>query len=151
MDNSIIYIFLILANIVAMAATYFSFGKRLSNDKKMMYSMITIGIIYIITLIVYFFSSIGIQNDKVSQSSRNMVTFSFVPVNTIILLPFLIHSFTKAKDKEIKTESLNKRVAIVAIIAVILIITEFFYFRNIQNNIIELGEQMKSETTTQNQ
>ena len=143
-----ISIFILLANVIAIVSTYFSFGKKLGKDKKMMYTMIAMGIIYIITLVVYFFSSIGISNSNVTNGSRNIITFTFVPVNTIILVPFLIRSFEKAKNKEIKTAKLNQRVAIIAVIGIILIITEFFYFRNIQKNIIDYGSQVSNTVVT---
>lgn len=139
-----ISIFILVANIIAIVSTYFSFGKKLGKDKKMMYTMIAIGVIYILTLIVYLLSSIGVNNSNVTSASREMITFTFVPVNTIILLPFLIRSFEKAKNKEIKTAKLNQRVIIVVVIAVILMITEFFYFRNIQKNIIDYGAQVSN-------
>lgn len=139
-----ISIFILVANIIVIVSTYFSFGKKLGKDKKMMYTMIAIGVIYILTLIVYLLSSIGVNNSNVTSASREMITFTFVPVNTIILLPFLIRSFEKAKNKEIKTAKLNQRVIIVVIIAVILMITEFFYFRNIQKNIIDYGAQVSN-------
>lgn len=150
MDNSIIMAFILLANIVAIVSTYVSFGRRLNKDKKILYTMISIGVVYIVTLIVYFFSSLGIANKEVAESSKNVITFSFVPVNVIILLPFLIRSFEKAKNKEIKTEQLNKRAVIVAVIAIILMVSEFFYFRNIQKGIINIGNQItNSEQNTQ--
>lgn len=151
MNNSVIYIFLMIANVIAIAAIYFAFGKRLSQDKKMLYTMISIGIIYIATLIVYFFSSIGVNNSNVTNVSRNMITFSFVPVNAIILLPFLIYSFAKTAEKELTEEKLKKRITIVAIIAIILVITEFFYFKNIQKNIITITESLKSEQSAQSE
>jgi predicted PurR-regulated permease PerM len=99
---------------------------------------------YIIILIIYWLSSIGIGNKTVSDSSKDLITFTFVPVNTIITLPYLIHSFEKKKNNEITMEQLNKRTIMVLIIAVILMIFEFFYFRNIQKGIIELVEQKQS-------
>ena len=74
-----------------------------------------------------------------------MITFSFVPVNVIIILPFLIRSFEKAKDKIITTAKLNKRVIIALIIGIVLIFTEFFYFRNIQKNIIDFGNKITEQ------
>lgn len=145
MNDSIIYIFILIANVVAILSTYLSLGKRLGKDKKMLYTMIAIGVIYIITLGVYFFSSLGIKNSNVSSNSKNMITFSFVPVNVIIILPFLIRSFEKAKDKIITTAKLNKRVIIALIIGIVLIFTEFFYFRNIQKNIIDFGNKITEQ------
>ena len=127
MDKSVIVIFIFVANVIALLLTYHSFDKRIEKNKRMMYTMIAIGTMYILILVIYFFSSIGIEKE-VSENSKNMITFTFVPVNTIIILPFLINSYKKAKAKEIKMESLNKRVIVIGIIAIILIILLLLVF-----------------------
>jgi hypothetical protein len=153
MNSIFLTIFILIANIIAIALLYYVFGKNIEKNKKLIYIMIAVGIMYIIILIIYWLSSIGIGNKTVSDNSKNFITFTFVPVNTIIILPYLIYSFGKKKNNEITMEQLNKRTIIVLIIAVILIIFEFFYFRNIQKGIIELVEQKQSnevETTEEN-
>ena len=102
--------------------------------------MISMGVMYILILLVYFFSSIGLSKETTTKA-KNMITFTFVPVNAIILLPLLIRSFTKKKDKKITTEQLNKRTIAVIIVGIIILVCEFFYFRNIQKGIIELVNQ----------
>ena len=83
-------LFILVANVVGLLLVYHSFDKRIDKNKKFMYTMICFGVMYILTLIIYFFSSIGINNENVSESSRNLITFTFVPINTIVLLPILI-------------------------------------------------------------
>lgn len=143
MDKLVIVLFIFVANCVALLLTYHSFDKKIDKNKRMLYTMIAVGVMYIVISITYFFSSIGIEKE-VSENSKNMITFTFVPVNSIIILPFLINSYKKARQKEIKMESLNKRVIIMGIIAIILITSEFFYFRNIQNGIIRMMNEMSN-------
>lgn len=140
MDNLIINLFIIIANAVAILLIYYSFDKKLDKTKKLLYTMISMGVMYILILLVYFFSSIGLSKETTTKA-KNMITFTFVPVNAIILLPLLIRSFTKKKNKKITTEQLNKRTIAVIIVGIIILVCEFFYFRNIQKGIIELVNQ----------
>lgn len=137
-----------VTNIVAILLIYHSFEKNLDKSKKLLYTMISMGVMYIAILIIYFFSSIGIDKD-VAKESKQMITFTFVPVNSIILVPFLIWSFNKKKHKEITTEQLNRRTIIMGVIAIILVIVEFFYFRNIEKGIINVKNQKEALNNTE--
>lgn len=148
MENIFIILFIVIANIVALLLTYHSFGKNIDKQKKMLYTMLGFGTMYIIILIIYWLSSIGIENKAASQSSKDMITFTFVPVNTIILLPILIRAYSKVKNKQMDIQTLNKRTIIMLIVGVVLIIGEFFYFRNIQEGIIKMIEEKKNEEVT---
>ena len=144
MINTIIYLFILAANIVSILLIYHSFNKNIEKNKKLLYTMIAMGVVYIIVLIVYFFSSIGLQKEAVQQS-KDMITFTFVPVNAIIIVPFLLKSFNKRKDNEISTEQLNVRTIIIGIIAIALVVGEFFYFRNIEKEIMDIVDKKQSE------
>ena len=71
--NTVIILFILIANIVAILLTYYSFSKDFEKSKKLFYTMISMGVIYIITLIVYLLSTIGIAKE-VAKSSKNMIT-----------------------------------------------------------------------------
>ena len=144
MSNLFINIFIILANIVAILLTYYSFNKNLDKSKKMLYTMISIGTMYIVILIVYFFSSLGLSKNT-SSNAKNMITFTFVPINAMIFLPILIRTFNKGKSKAITTKQLNRRVIIIAVIGIAVLVSEFFYFRNIQKGINKVLEAKKNE------
>lgn len=149
MENLLITLFILVANVVGLLLVYHSFDKRIDKNKKLMYTMIAFGIMYILTLIIYFFSSLGINNENVTENSRNMITFAFVPINTIILLPILIRSFNNRKINKITMEQLNRTTIIMIIIAIALIIIEFFSFRNIQKGIIEIFNYRQNEANNQ--
>lgn len=144
-----ITLFILVANVVGLLLVYHSFDKRVEKNRKLMYTMISVGIIYILTLIVYFFSSLGMNNENVTENSRNIITFSFVPINTIILLPILIRAYNNRRANKITTNQLNRTTIIMIIIAIILIIVEFFSFRNIQNGIISIFNDKQNEAMNQ--
>lgn len=139
--NIFINIFIFLANLVAILLLYYSWNKNFDKKNRALYTMIGIGVMYIGILIIYWLSSIGIDSSKVSESSRNMITFAFVPVNTIIILPFLVRSYGKVKYNEMKMSKFQKRVTIMAILILIIFISEFFYFRNVQKQILDMANQ----------
>lgn len=145
MENLLITLFILVANVVGLLLVYHSFDKRIDKNKKLMYTMIAFGIMYILTLIIYFFSSLGINNENVSESSRNLITFTFVPINTIVLLPILIRSFNNKKTNKITMEQLNRTTILMIIIAIALIIIEFFSFKNIQKGIIQIFNERQNE------
>ena len=143
MNDIFITVFILLANLVSIFLTYKSFDKNMEKNKRLLYTMISFGVMYILVLIVYFFSSIGIDKTA-SDTARSMITFTFVPVNAIIILPFLIRSFFRKRNNEISIEQLNTRAVIVLIIAVLILFGEFFYFKKIQNGIVDLYNQKKN-------
>ena len=69
----------------------------------------------------------------------------FVPVNVILFIPFIAFNYIKFKDKKIKQEDLFKKVFIIAIIAVIVLIGEYFYFKNIQNNVKQISQNVEEK------
>ena len=143
--KNFITLFILVANVVGILLVYHSFDNKIEKNKKLMYTMICFGIMYIITLITYFFSSIGIDNKNVSNSSKDMITFTFVPINTIIILPILIRSFNNRKMNKISMNQLNKTAILMFFIILILIILEFFCFRNIQKRIVDIFNIKQNE------
>ncbi len=144
MNNIVIFLFILVANVVSIFLIYYSFNKNIEKTKRLLYTMIAMGVIYILVLIVYFFSSIGMPKE-IAEQSKEMITFTFVPVNAIILIPFLLRSFNRRKDNSITTEQLNKRAIIVVIVAIALLVGEFFYFRNIEKGINDRINQKRNE------
>ena len=147
MTNLFILLFILVANIVSILSIYHSFDRNIEKTKRLLYTMIAMGIVYIVVLIIYFFSSIGIDK-QIATQAKQMVVFTFVPVNSIILIPFLLRSFNKRKDKEITARQLNNRAVTMFIIAVVLVVSEFFYFRNIEKGIGRIIEQQEASTNS---
>ena len=149
MDNVFIMGFIIVANLIAILLTYYSFNKSIEKTKRLLYTMISVGVMYILILIVYSFSSIGIAK-KASSAAKDMITYTFVPVNTILVLPFMIRSFNKRKENEITTSQLNMRATIVLIITIVILVSEFFYFRKIHSSQASQNLQNTENQNTSN-
>lgn len=147
--NSIITLFIIAANVIAILLVYFSLEKNMDKQRKIITIMASIGSVYIITLVVYLLSSIGVEKIAAAETVRNAIIMAFVPVNVILFLPFLIRSFKKMQSKIITMESLNRRVIVVAILAVIVLIAEGSYFRNYQKKLKELERNVSSNQEAQ--
>ena len=149
MDKLFILLFILVANIVSILLIYHSLDKNIEKTKRLLYTMIAMGVVYIIVLIVYFFSSIGIDK-RIATQAKQTIVFTFVPVNSIIVIPFMLRSFNKRKDREITGEQLNKRAVVMFIIAVVIVVSEFFYFRNIEKGIGRIIEQQEAASNTAN-
>ena len=133
----LIYGFIIIANVVAILSVYYSFGKSMEKNKRLLGTMITVGVVYIIVSIVYFFSSLGLEKNISSSTTKQLLTLTAVPIMTLLITPYGIHSYVAMKNKTIKQEVFKKRITILFIIGIILIIVGFFYFRSNQKNILK--------------
>ena len=133
MMNIFIIIGILIANIVAVLLTY-HFIKTLEKKQKIIFIAVAVAIIYIVVSIIYLLSSIGIEQ-AVSQAAKSFVTYMFVPVNMIILMPIIANTYCNLKLKKLNRDKLQKRLIIIGVISLLLIIFEFFYFKNIQVNI----------------
>lgn len=120
-------------NFIAVFLVYFLI-KALDKKEKIIFIAVSIAIIYMLVSLVYMLSSIGIDAN-VAQKCKSFITYLFVPVNMIITVPFIAKGYEKLKNKKIdKRQFINRCIASGIIILIILVI-EFFYFRNVQINV----------------
>ena len=123
----------IVANVVAILLTYF-FIKPLEKKDKIIFIAIAVAINYVVVSAIFALSSIGID-EKVVNAAKSFITYMFVPVNMIVIMPLFANTYCKLKQKDIKKDSLQKRLLILVVLAIVLIVFEVFYFRNLQVNI----------------
>lgn len=147
--DSYIILFAVLANIIAILLVYYSFGRKSDKQKRFINTLISIGFVYILVWIVYLLSSIGIEKDSALEQAQTLMTIAFVPVNVILFIPIVIRSYIKRKNKDISESSFNKRIIIIVILAIIVLVCEFFYFRDFQKGIIELKRQIQNNQETE--
>ena len=155
MNNIFILGGIFVANLIAILAVYFSISKNTESKTRLVNTMIGIGVAYIVTRIAFALSTIGLHLENVTQASKDYLVFAFVPVNALLVEPFIIRSYYKAKEKELSQEKFSKRVIAVAIIVVCLVIGEIVAFRNMQENImnsynelVRASEENKTEEDT---
>ena len=103
-------------------------------------SFILIGTLFVtfVTYIIFLFSKIGVEypRDEMIKYVRNIILLVFVPINGFATLPQLINIFNRIKDGNISQEEKERKIKILSIVILVLLIFECFYFKNIQNSII---------------
>ena len=148
--NSYIVLFATLANVIAILLVYYSFGKKAEKQKKFMNTLIAVGFMYIVILIVYNLSSIGIERVSASEQAKTLMTIAFVPVNTILFIPIMVRSYMKVKAKKLTMDQFTVRSICIVILAVVALVCEFVYFRNFQKDIVRINEQLEN-TVSENE
>ncbi len=132
----IINVFIAILNFAAILVIY----KSLSHiEMKNRILLIIIGemLMYIILFIIYGISSTDID-ETIVNSSRQIMIFTFLPINVIgIELPLLL-TLKKFQQKDIKEEILKKRMLFSLIISIIILIIEFCYIKDLQRGMNEL-------------
>ena len=125
-----IYICILLLNIVAILLTYHFLGKDMDKKSKGIFI-----VVYALVTFIYWIATKDIDLGSAKETCKNLVTFAFVPVNIIIIMPFLASSYRKFQNKSLKFEPFRNRCILLGIILIIALIIEFFYFKDIQNGI----------------
>ena len=115
-------------------------------DKKLKVAYILIGLIamFISTLIVFHISAGGVeyQNPSMVSNVRNIILAVFVPVNGLIVMPYLASKLSKITSNEITQEQFSKKLLILVVVFIVILIIECSYFKNIQLGIINLMNKM---------
>ena len=75
------------------------------------------------------------MQEIVTKSAKSFVTYMFVPVNIILVMPFVANTYCKLKLGQIKKVPLRNRCIVIACCAILILVIEYFYFKNIQINI----------------
>ena len=133
----IILLFILILNIVSIVLMYYSLGD-LGKKEKLIYIVVGTAVMYIITSIVYWFSTRGIEVTEVSERGKDLITFLFVPINGIIMLPLLAKSYSKLKYGNLDKNVFLKRGIVLAVILLIVLIIECIYFKNVQQEVVNM-------------
>jgi len=88
-----IYLCILVLNVVAIFMTYRFLGNDIEKKEKLIFIIIGFAIMYIAISAVYVLSSRGIEINNNTEIGKNFITFCFVPLNCILVLPFLASSY----------------------------------------------------------
>ena len=133
----VILLFIIILNIVSIVLMYYSLGD-LGKKEKLIFTAAGTAIMYVLTSIVYWISTRSIEVTEVSETGKDLIIFLFVPINGILILPLLAKSYQKFKFGNLKSTILRNRGVVLAIILLIILIIECAYFKNIQEQVVNL-------------
>lgn len=101
-----------------------------------------------LTTFVYWISTKSVAVKEVSDLGKNLITFLFVPINTLVVVPLFAKSYNKYKTGFLAFDKLRNRGIVLGAILLIILIIECVYFKNVQNTVITLIE--KNQQTRQN-
>ncbi len=111
-----------------------------SNKVKVAYIIIGLLMMLICTFITYIISSRGVEYSDIEliKKIRNMLLLVFIPVNGLIIMPYLANLLSKIGLNQITQEKFKKRIIILGVIFIIILIFESSYFRSTQLGIINM-------------
>lgn len=147
---AVLLLFILIFNIVSIVLMYYCLGD-IEKKEKIIFIAVGTGIMYILTSIVYWISTMGIEITEVAETGKNLITFLFVPVNGLIILPILAKSYVKLKYGNISNKVFANRILVLAVLLIIIFIIECNYFRQIQEQVVNLiknNTNIQQETDT---
>lgn len=118
---------------------------KLVESTKVKIGFIVTGfILMLVSIWVTFYISISglnYENAQIVGRVRNLLVAVFVPVNGLIVMPYLAKMLSKIGSNELTQEKFKKRLIILAIIYFAILIFECSYFKNTQIGILEMIEK----------
>lgn len=137
---AIIIIGAILIFIVSCVWTWHNLGV-IERPRKIVFIIISLIIMYLITLMVFQMSKNGISypdylNEKVEGTTKNMIVLIFTGLNSLILTPFLAYIYGKYTEEDLEGGKAVKRIIIGIVIFIICIFMETSYMKDVQQGIL---------------
>lgn len=133
-----IYLCILILNVVAVFMTYKFLGEDFEQKQKLTFIVVGIAIMYMLVSLIYWLSTKNIDLGTTNEMSKNFIVFTFVPINSMIVLPFLASSYKYFKQGRLKKQNFKNRIILLCVILIIVLILEFFYFKDIQNSILNM-------------
>lgn len=133
-----IYLCILLLNIVAIFMTYKFLGEDFEKKEKSIFLVVGIAIMYMIVSLVYWLSTRGIDLGINNEMGKNFIIFTFVPINSMLVLPFLASSYKYFKQGRLKKQNFKNRIILLCVILIIVLILEFFYLLAYSNSILNM-------------
>ena len=124
---SLIIIIIIAIYFILIAWTWQILG-NVEKTKKVAVIIIGILIMYIVTLIVFNISKVGLnyENTNAQADVRNVLVTVFTGINGIIVIPQLAKVIEKISEDEIDKKTASRKFLIIAIIFIVCVIIDFF-------------------------
>ena len=138
--------FIIILNIVAISIVLKSLGD-IEIKNKIAITLLGVILMYAILYIIYNISSANVDK-YIITASRQLILFTFLPINILCILVPILLQFKKLKNKEINEPKFKFKIILFIIIGIIILFIENMYIKDIQhgienfnNNIIEKSKE----------
>lgn len=155
----VIVLFILILNIVSILLIYRCLT-GVEKKERFIFLAAGIAIMYMLTSFVYWISTRNVEITQVSQTGKDLITFLFVPINGILILPLLAKSYAKYRVRNLSKKILINRGIVLGVFLLILLVIECIYFKNIQDGVVNLikeqnlyqkeAEQNDSNVTDEN-
>ena len=138
--NILIYLIIALLFCVLILWTWNNTEDYESAVERIKYTVIGTIVIFLITLIYFTISKIGITYPKpeMVKEVRKMTTLLLTPINGFLSLPHIAIIKTQIKQKIEENEKIKRKVIILAIILAISTLIEIIYMKDFQKGIIQM-------------
>ena len=138
--------FIIILNIVAISIVLKSLGD-IEIKNKIAITLLGVILMYAILYIIYNISSANVDK-YIITASRQLILFTFLPINILCILVPILLQFKKLKNKEINEQKFKFKIILFIIIGIIILFIENMYIKDIQhgienfnNNVIEKSKE----------
>lgn len=139
-----IIIVAIIIYFILIAWTWKSLGE-VEKNKKVIYILIGISIMYLLTVIVFYIAKAGItyESKEIQNNIQNVLVNLFTGINGIIAMPQIGKIFDKINEGEIEKNQIMRRILILFLIFMIFLIFETGYMKDTQVGILMVYDSMK--------
>lgn len=143
----LILVCIIILNIIALALAYYCLSDLEKKDR-IIFIAVCVAVIYMLTSFTYWISTKGVAVKAVSDLGKKLITFLFVPINTIAVVPLLAKSYNKYKTGFLAGGKFRNRCIVLAVFLLIILSIECVYFKNVQNTVITLIEKNQQSSSS---
>ncbi len=92
----------------------------------------------LLTYVLFIISKIGLDypKEEMIRYIRNIILLVFVPINGFAIIPQFVNLCSRIKNGSISDEEKKRKIRILVVVFILLMILECFYFKNIQNGML---------------
>ena len=140
---AILYITAIIFIFVIISFTWYTL-EQLEIIEKVIFIAIGLMASLFVTLILFNYSSEGIEYPvyEMFTKIRNITILAIMPINAILILPYLGKQIAKLRFDEITEDKFSKRIIIFAVILIAFAIFEVKYLNAMQLGILSIMNKM---------
>ena len=134
----------IVIYIILIAWTWQSLGS-IENNKKLIYLVIGLFMIYGLTFLTFQISKSGItyENKEIESSIQTLLVIIFSGINGVILMPLMAKILDKMNENEIEKEQVKKRIIFWLMIGLVCLIFESSYMKDTQKGIMQVYHALR--------
>ena len=124
-------------NIMTLVGVYRSL-KGVPARGKIGFLAVGFGGIYLLVSGLYYSSTLGLDISGSLGKTQQFITFTFVPVNATISLVFLARNYSRLLAEQTTKEKFQKNCIRIILILAVALICEYFYFRSVNQSILDM-------------